>query len=480
MVLRALHVLIIAWGLVVVATSAGAGIEPCIANRVKAAGRKAADVVEAYALNRKAHDPARLAADLSKAQLRFDGSWNAAAGAGGCPPGHDLASVSELVDLRALDLVNAVEGIPKVLVIGIDGAGWEYLDPLRAAGFVPALEGVISAGTRAPLDCETANPEFSCFCPMVWSTIATGHPSSVHGMINNDSEPQDRGVPAIWTVLDASGGTSTLVNYHNTYPPEPEPEFVVTGPGLTALEDEYFTTWSASPAPDPGDPALWTSPALLFEDLRLLPYTGPQPDAWQPFAHDRASTMTLARLLDEHGPSNLTMWMLISPDKSKHLTCNAVVSEPGGPVDGPTLLAQAAGWSGPIEAPAFAWGDAASQYLESNLHAAALLAKDAWDYVLFLSDHTLTSEPQSPVPCHHIRAAAFDGIFSITGPGVRAGNDAERTNVLCVAPLLAYVLKLPIAQDLPCVAGGAFDTLLQDTFTAAHLATHPPQYVSTW
>jgi hypothetical protein len=475
---RTFRVLTIAWSFAVSASSGRAGVEPCVAARAKAAGRKAADVVEAYAFNRKARDPARLAADLSKAQLRFDRSWSAADGTEGCPPGHDLASVSELVDLRALDLVSAVEGIPKVLVVGIDGAGWEYIDPLRAAGLVPALDAVVSAGTRAPLDCETANPEFSCYCPMVWSTIATGHPSSVHGMINNDSEPQNRGVPAIWTVLDTSGGTSTLVNYHNTYPPEPEPEFVVTGPGLTALEDEYFTTWGAPPAA--GDPASWTSPPLLFEDLGLLPYAGPEPDAWLPFARDRASTMTLARLLDERVPSNLTMWMLISPDKSKHLTCTTVVSEPGGPVDETALLAQAAGWSGPIEGPAFAWGDTASQYLESDLHTATVLAKNAWDYVLFLSDHSLTNEPESPVVCHHIRAAAFDGIFSITGPGVRAGNDAQRTNVLCVAPLLAYVLKLPIAQNLPCVAGGAFDTLLQDTFTAAHLATHPPRYVPTW
>ena len=43
-----------------------------------------------------------------------------------------------------------------------------------------------------------------------------------------------------------------------------------------------------------------------------------------------------------------------------------------------------------------------------------------------------------------------------------------------------YASILPIAQNLPCVAGGAFDTLLQDTFTAAHLATHPPRYVPAW
>jgi hypothetical protein len=100
--------------------------------------------------------------------------------------------------------------------------------------------------------------------------------------------------------------------------------------------------------------------------------------------------------------------------------------------------------------------------------------------VLFLSDHTLTKGTGGTPPCHHTWPAAFDGIFSITGPGVHSDTIAARTNVLCVAPLLAYVLQLPIAQNLPCVMEGAFDTLLQETFTAAHLATRPPQYVPTW
>jgi len=50
----------------------------------------------------------------------------------------------------------------------------------------------------------------------------------------------------------------------------------------------------------------------------------------------------------------------------------------------------------------------------------------------------------------------------------------------CVAPLLAYLLDVPVARALPCVASGAFETMLGELFDAGHLETRPPIYVDTW
>ncbi len=53
---------------------------------------------------------------------------------------------------------------------------------------------------------------------------------------------------------------------------------------------------------------------------------------------------------------------------------------------------------------------------------------------------------------------AHVGIFSLTGPGVRPGAWLGKISVLDVAPTLAYVLDLPIADALP-------GRVLQEAFT---------------
>ena len=52
---------------------------------------------------------------------------------------------------------------------------------------------------------------------------------------------------------------------------------------------------------------------------------------------------------------------------------------------------------------------------------------------------------------------------------------------LSSAPLVAYLLGLEVAQELPCVASGAFENdVLPAIFTAAHLAANPPAFVAQW
>jgi hypothetical protein len=194
---------------------------------------------------------------------------------------------------------------------------------------------------------------------------------------------------------------------------------------------------------------------------------------------DRASVEALARLAAT-APTDLTMWILHSIDKSEHIMWGSVQSAPGAPTNATVILNQASRWTGPVTGPCctiytgFYWGDVASQYLEAEQHVARILATAQYDYVLFASDHSMTANLNSGgSPGAHTTPPAFDGIFAVSGPGIVPGLDLGSVSLLDVAPTLAYLLDLPVADDLP-------GTVLTAAFTTDHLTAKPISRVPSW
>ncbi len=82
----------------------------------------------------------------------------------------DLLETGDLRRLRrqrARALIRPQER--KVMIIGLDGADWQVMDPLLKAGRLPALAGLLRRGVRADLRSNT--PMLS---PLLWTTVATG------------------------------------------------------------------------------------------------------------------------------------------------------------------------------------------------------------------------------------------------------------------------------------------------------------------
>ncbi len=388
-----------------------------------------------------------------------------------------LLSTTVLVLLLAA----AAHGTPRVLVVGLDSGDWDFLDPLMAAGHTPTIAGLVGSGVKADYDCSLAQPGILCFCPMVWTSVYTGWPSSVHGIYNFDVPPSARQVPAIWNVLRDRKPVedAVLIQAHTHRPPLPEATAIVTIDGALGAADQRFVLWSATPLSPLADPGEGTSPSTLFQDIGMLPYAGPTPTVWHPMASDRVGMDALKAIVAQNGVPALSVFIFHSLDRTMHLKCDEVVSSPDGPVDEAALLSLASAWSGPVEGDLNV-GNAASQYLEADLHLAEILALGSWDYVVFTSDHGMILDPLI-LPCHHIKPQAFAGIFALAGPGVKSGVTLPTQDPLCTAPLIAYLLGLEIAQDLPCVASGAFENdVLPEIFTSTHLAANPPAWVAQW
>lgn len=121
--------------------------------------------------------------------------------------------------LALLALANAAAGAaPRVVIVGVDGASWSAIDPLLAAGKLPNLAALIGRGVSANL--ETVEPVIS---PVVWTSIATGQPPSVHGVHNFLTDAREIASPTIFERLAVQGLRVGTYEWLVSWPPRALP-----------------------------------------------------------------------------------------------------------------------------------------------------------------------------------------------------------------------------------------------------------------
>jgi hypothetical protein len=99
-----------------------------------------------------------------------------ARGQGTAETGGDLPSTSPRTEEAG---TASATGGGRVIVFGIDGADWQVIDPLIAAGRMPSLARVVREGASGPL--LSMEPSAS---PALWTTVATGVTPEKHGIHN--------------------------------------------------------------------------------------------------------------------------------------------------------------------------------------------------------------------------------------------------------------------------------------------------------
>jgi hypothetical protein len=169
---------------------------------------------------------------------------------------------------------DASGGRPSVLLLGLDGADWDVLLPLAREGHLPHLGPIALQGARGDLDCVPAMPETACYCPPVWVSVATGVPFARHRIAGMHDVVSQRRARAIWSRLAQDGGSSTLVSYRNTWPPEPEARYVLTEYGLDHASRAYFDRSGDDPKKNTkgreAQAGRRSAPPDLLEQLGLL------------------------------------------------------------------------------------------------------------------------------------------------------------------------------------------------------------------
>ena len=115
----------------------------------------------------------------------------------------------------------------RVLVIGIDGTTFDWIDPLMQEGKLPNLARISQQGTRGPL--ETVFPPITS---TAWTSFATGKNPGKHGILEfiqrrggsmreMAANASQRTGKALWEILGDAGKKVIVTNFPVTYPPRP-------------------------------------------------------------------------------------------------------------------------------------------------------------------------------------------------------------------------------------------------------------------
>ena len=217
-----------------------------------------------------------------------------------------------------------------VLLIGLDGATFDILDPLMSEGAMPVLRDLIGSGVRA-----TLRSTVPALTPPAWTSLVTGRGPGAHGIFDffrkdDESSPlfrfltsHDVACPTMWSMATGEGMRSTVLNFPLTFPPPKINGHIVPG---------GFMPWRQL--------RLGCHPQDLFDKLRTLPsfnarelaldmtneakaIEGCPEDEYEAWIdmHIRRERqwVDIARYLRSEEPSQFTAVMFDGTDKIQHL-----------------------------------------------------------------------------------------------------------------------------------------------------------------
>jgi predicted AlkP superfamily phosphohydrolase/phosphomutase len=371
-----------------------------------------------------------------------------------------------------------------LIVLGIDGATWDVIDPMIANGELPNLARLKAGGAWAQLI--TVGPQVS---PVVWTTFATGQFGRQHGILDfvypyqpgprRPVQSTERRSPALWNLASDSGQKVCVVGYFVTYPAEQ-----VNGAMVS------YNSFQQQPAADYPEQVL----APIRADLdriyreqskalwaRFLPWdfdplNPPAGDDMSAEAFKMVSGRVEKRILQAEYNRRAALYLADSP-------ADVFISY-FGLVD----FASHSLWKyyddrdyevKPDAVAKRLLGDVVPEsYRFIDAFIGDLLAKFPQETnIVILSDHGFGSA----TGIFRVKASRRDlltgnhrpnGIFLAAGPDISPGA-VDGMTIVDVFPVLAYLSGLPIADDLP----GDLDLRL---FREASLAHRPAAYVPNY
>jgi predicted AlkP superfamily phosphohydrolase/phosphomutase len=138
--------------------------------------------------------------------------------------------------------------MPKVFLLGLDGATWKVLDRFMAEGLMPNLDEITRRGTRGVL--KSTIPYLT---PVAWSSMLTGVKPSKHcifgynvmenregmimGLLANRSKVK---YPIDLDIFAQLGKHVVSLNMPMTYPPQPHDGTVISGMMTPSKESTFY------------------------------------------------------------------------------------------------------------------------------------------------------------------------------------------------------------------------------------------------
>lgn len=407
---------------------------------------------------------------------------------------------TRLVDLRlGAAAASTLRGRPPyapILLVGLDGADWQLIDPWVAGGKLPNLARLLRSGARAHL--RSAAPLLS---PLLWTSVATGLEPDRHGIVdftvydpaNRDRAPvssRARRAPALWNVLNAYGLRGAWIGWWASWPAEPLEGLQITDQVAYSL---FAAADGGSAAGKVYPPEVWPLVSrrrtlaaevawrdlgryvrLSAADLEALARR-PAPTAGAEFTdrldHLRqivASTRTYADLAAwarrRLQPDLLAVYFQ-GVDEVSHRFMHYVP-----PVRMRLSEDEVARFGGAVEA----FYREQDRILGELLAAAPAGAPEP--IIVVVSDHGfLSGEARPPRPADEFEGGAADwhrlhGIFLISGPGVKRG-DLGTVSLYDIFPTLLYLCGIPVPDGIP-------GRVILEAFDPRVVEARPPEAIA--
>ena len=339
----------------------------------------------------------------------------------------------------------APAGQVRVLILGLDGADWEFMEPMLARGSLPNLKRLIDEGVRARL--KTLRPAIS---PMIWTTIATGRSPEDHGVIGFQLNvksgetllvgSQTRRVEALWTMLTRVRRSSAFVGWWATWPAEPVSGFMVSDhalrPGREGLEKATHPASllkeidAATPADWP-----WLKEVVSSGQLKLLSdrseagrLTDPAARLKQAdffFGQDHRGEQAALLLLRTRPRPDVFALLSRKIDSASHYMWEFLPPDHRSEEEYSRLLE-----------PFYRY--------EDELVGRLLREAGPEANVLVISDHGFERWGEG----YDHKQSAPDGIFIARGPAFRQGLTLPEASVRDITPTVLHVLGLEVGRDM--------------------------------
>jgi pentatricopeptide repeat protein len=411
--------------------------------------------------------------------------------------------------LRAVVLdVQAVAGAPaagpsettgaRILMVGIDAADWDLIDPMLQQGRLPNLTRLRSGGSWAVLQSDI--PTLS---PLLWTTVVTGRPPDEHGvvdfvMVDPASGAQTpiassfRKVKALWNILTEAGMPVGVVGWWATWPAEPVEGVLVSDRVAFSLfhyqqgERSQGVTYPPSYVDRVAELTLEARDIGIeevrrfgrigreeFDESTRLLEDGGEAAYRHPVASLRkilASTGTYHRIaldLLQRGQPNWFAVYYEGLDEVNHRFAH--LRPPRHPLAETRDVER---YGGVVEA---------FYEYQDELLGELLAMVSPETLVMVLSDHGFANGSERPrdlLP--YVEAGrpgrwhTLEGIWMLHGPQVRAGElPGPPVRLDQITPTVLRLLGLPVAEDM---TGTPLDDALSDAFLRQHPATSIATY----
>ncbi|MGH9867732.1 MAG: tetratricopeptide repeat protein [Candidatus Polarisedimenticolia bacterium] len=347
----------------------------------------------------------------------------------------------------------------RVLLVGLDGADWDLIDPLLQQGRLPNLARLVSTGVRARL--KTISPVLS---PLIWTSIATGVEPERHGIVDFFATSSTTGaqipvtsnmrkVKALWNILSERGIPSGVVAWWATWPAEPVAGFMVSDRVAYQLfgvpQQEGLSRRAYPEALSLLMRPLVASPESIDERevRRFIDPQAPGVSGMADHVSRLRQNLSSARTYLHIGMDFLHAY---DPD------LKAIYFEGTDTIAHSFMRYRPPAMAGVSDAETAALGSVVDRYYEyqDELLGRVLSLADERTVIVVCSDHgfrTGSNRPSSDPRIEMGGAADWHrkfGILIASGPGVRRGVTLDDASILDITPTLLAVLGLPVAQDM--------------------------------